>query len=232
MRSVVICLAPLLLLVACSHQEAFEDAEREISSQDEVIRALRGRNESLLAQQNAREAQLQAVRAERDALLQGNESLDKDLLAMKAHLKSFEKKFGKWDAEFGVRLKAHADGMAFEVADTVLFATGQSALSSRGKEVLAKIAKRIMEHQGKIRVEGHTDNQPVVVHAKEYPKGNLQLSGRRALEVAFFLIKEARLSPASVSYAGYGQYRPLTGNATSEDRARNRRVEIVLLTGS
>jgi hypothetical protein len=81
MKSKMMMAAPLLLLAltGCTHQEAFRDAKREIASQDEVMRELRTRNEELMARDRALSADLDAARAEADALRTGRQDLDKDL---------------------------------------------------------------------------------------------------------------------------------------------------------
>ena len=233
MKFVVLCLVPLLCLVqACATQEAYDDTKRELSSQDDVIQELRQRNEGLIAKQRSLETDLKAAQAEVAALRTGKETVDKDVAAMKNRLRSFEERFGKWDAEFGVRLKAHAEGVALEVKETLLFAVGKATLTAKGKQLLEGLAPRLAEHPGKIRVDGHTDDQPVVIHKKEFPMGNLQLSGRRALVVADFLLGKSGLEPGKISFAGFGEHRPVVANARGDARARNRRVEIVLLSGS
>ena len=81
-----------------------------------------------------------------------------------------------------------------------------------------------------MRVEGHTDNVPIVkaeTKAK-YPAGNLDLSLQRALHVADWLVKEGGLEGKRVSCAGYGEHRPRTDNGTAEGRKKNRRVEILI----
>ena len=233
MKSVVLCLLPLLLLVpGCATQEAYDDTKRELSSQDEVIQELRRHNEGLITRQRALEIDLKAAQAQVTALRAGKETVDKDVAAMKSRLEAFEERFGKWDAEFGVRLKAHAEGVALEVEETLLFKVGKASLTAKGRELLERLAPKLAEHQGNIRVDGHTDDQPVVIHKKEFPLGNLQLSGMRALVVADFLLGKGGIEPGKVAFAGYGEHRPVVANAVSDGRARNRRVEIVLLSGS
>ena len=73
-------------------------------------------------------------------------------------------------------------------------------MKTSGKAALKQIATSL---QGLlVRVEGHTDNDPVKVTKNRYPYGNLELSGRRALEVANFLIRECNFPARSVSYCG------------------------------
>jgi len=231
MKSVLFGLSPVVLLLAgCATQEAYDDTKRELASQDEVIRTLKTRNDSLLSKQRSLSVDLKASRAEVAALKAGKAGVDKDVAAMKTRLAEFEKSFGKWDAEAGIRVKAHAEGVALEVAETLLFKVGKARLSAKGESVLGKLAEKLAAHPGNIRIDGHTDDQAVVVHAKEYPYGNLQLSGRRALVVAHFLVGKGGLPAGKVSFAGYGEHKPLVSNAGADGRARNRRVEIVLLS--
>jgi chemotaxis protein MotB len=75
-------------------------------------------------------------------------------------------------------------------------------------------------------IEGHTDNTPI--HTLQYPT-NWELSTARATTVVRWLIANYRLPPARLSAAGYGEYHPLVANTTPENRAKNRRVDIVLL---
>ena len=68
-----------------------------------------------------------------------------------------------------------------------------------------------------------------MVHAKEYPLGNLELSGERALKVADYLSKEGGLQADRVSFAGYGEHSPIEPNDSDSHRAHNRRVEIIIV---
>lgn len=228
-RTLALGLAGIVLAGGCSHQEAFDDARQEIKNQDVVIRELRAANEELQAANRELQARLKASQAEVAALKEGRSSLDRDVEAIEARIKEFEERFGKLDELGGIRMKAAADGVALEVAETVLFETGKADLRPEGKELLKEVAGRISSHEGHIRVEGHTDNRPVVLTRDQYPMGNLQLSGKRALVVADFLIDECGLDAERVSFAGYGEHRPVVPNTSPENMARNRRVEIVLV---
>lgn len=214
MRRTAIVFAVLVLVCGCTQQEAFSDARRDLGHQDEVIVQLRKRNTQLMADARELKGRLLTAQTEITALRRGRETLDDDMRALGAQLNSFEERFGKLNDLEGILLKSTADGVALEVADTVLFAPGKSKLKDAGAKLLRDLAQRISAHEGPIRIEGHTDNQPVVVTASTYPMGNLQLSGRRALVVAHFLVKECSMPAGRVSYAGYGEHRPVVANST------------------
>lgn len=127
-----------------------------------------------------------------------------------------------------------ADGLEAEVTnrgiqlvldDRLLFSSGSAQLSADGLQLLANVGKAIKPFNRFIRVEGHTDDVPI--ETRRYPS-NWELSAARAVNVVKFFINEAGLSPAILSAAGYGSSRPRAGNDSAEDRAKNRRVEIIL----
>ena len=78
-----------------------------------------------------------------------------------------------------------------------------------------------------IRIEGHTDNRPI--NTAKYPS-NWELSSDRATQVVRYLTDQHSFDPKRISALGFGEYRPMATNDNDEDRARNRRVDIVVLT--
>lgn len=108
----------------------------------------------------------------------------------------------------------------------VFFETGKAEIRKQAEETLKRLAEALKGHA--IRIDGHTDDQPVVVNKETYPS-NWHLSGARALNVLLFLEANG-LDPQSLSFAGYGEYRPREPNAPGRKGNRqNRRVEISIL---
>lgn len=224
MRAAVLGLAGLLMLGACATQSV-DDAKAEVRNQDLVIKELKARNEDLLAQNKLLDTELSATRAE-VARLKTDRSASQLMGDVAERLKQLEAELGKSGE---MHFKARGDGIAVEVAETMLFESGKSTLKASGIKLLKSLSAKLVEMPGDIRVEGHTDNQPVKVHAKDFPLGNLQLSGARGLAVADALIHHCGLESGRVSYAGYGEFRPVAENESANGRSRNRRVEIVIL---
>jgi chemotaxis protein MotB len=75
-------------------------------------------------------------------------------------------------------------------------------------------------------VEGHTDDLPI--NTARFPS-NWELSTGRATTVVRYLIEAWKLPPERLSSAGYGEYKPLVANTSAANRAKNRRVDIVIL---
>ncbi len=110
--------------------------------------------------------------------------------------------------------------------DQILFGSGSTSIKAEGRGVLGKVARQLKDLAGhRIRVEGHTDSLPI--SRPRYPS-NWELSGARAAVVVRFLVDQG-LDPATLSAAGWGPYQPIADNATPKGRARNRRIEIVLV---
>jgi len=116
--------------------------------------------------------------------------------------------------------------MTVKMKDKILFASGSASIGKEGQAALDKVAQALKEVKGKIiRVEGHTDDDPVD------PKGpfpsNWQLSLARAMAVVQHL-QDRGVDPTKLSAAGYGQYQPIAANDTPAHKSLNRRIEIVL----
>lgn len=118
-------------------------------------------------------------------------------------------------------------GLVISFLDTLLFDLGQADLRSNALPVLDKVAAAVKPSAQILRVEGHTDDLPIAT--VQYPS-NWELSAARAISVTRYFIVKHGIDPRRLSATGYGEYRPLVANNSSEDnRKRNRRVDIVVL---
>jgi len=121
----------------------------------------------------------------------------------------------------GVDVVANPEGLALRVEGSVLFSSGSIELTAEGRQVLGQLADAVQGHAGRVRVSGHTDNDPIVHSQWET---NIRLSAERAMAVREFLISQGAAAER-MSIAGYGEFVPVDPG----DNSRNRRVEIVLL---
>jgi len=106
------------------------------------------------------------------------------------------------------------------------FDSGQAELKPETKIFLVKLGKILNSSSGRIRIEGHTDNMPLMF--SERFVSNWDLSTARASSVAAALITGSGVSKARLVVAGFSDSRPLTSNVTKEGRAKNRRIEIIV----
>ena len=90
-----------------------------------------------------------------------------------------------------------------------------------------KVAAVIQNIRNPVRIEGHTDNVPIAT--RRFPS-NWELSTARAVQVLKYFIAAGEIDPSRLSAVGYGEAKPVLPNNTPENRTKNRRVEIVLVT--
>ena len=121
---------------------------------------------------------------------------------------------------------AHAGGLVLSLAEAGSFPPGRADLTPSARLVMRTIAEAIRRVPNDVRVEGHTDDEPVL---NGLFSSNWDLSTARATRVVQFLSEVAGLDPSRLSAAGYAEFRPRVPNDSPEARARNRRVDIVVL---
>jgi chemotaxis protein MotB len=112
-----------------------------------------------------------------------------------------------------------------EIRTDILFPSGSATLSATAVEVIRKLAQTLAELPNPVRVEGHTDSQPIETTA--FPS-NWELSSARAASVVH-LIANSGVDPARLSVIGRGQFSPTQPNTTAAGRNANRRVLISIL---
>jgi len=227
----VITLTVLLAWIAlagtgCVSREKYDQLHQIKDVQDRQIDELKRTLGELDRQKTDARRKAELAALELDKTVQQKNTLDEGYGRLLAQLKEWEGKVGQLPA--GVTLEQRPEGLVFNVEGEVLFDSGRHRIKPEGERTLLDLAARIRDQQVDLVVEGHTDNEPVRMSIKEYPKGNLDLSGRRALEVADFLIHQGKLEPQHVAFAGFGENRPKGDNASAAGRRQNRRVELLL----
>lgn len=110
--------------------------------------------------------------------------------------------------------------------EELLFASGKYQVGAAGTSALNKLAAALANQNDlEILVEGHTDSIPI---SKGSVKDNWDLSVLRATAVVKVLMSNPNLNPTQLTAAGRGEYLPFKSNESSEGRAANRRIEIIL----
>ena len=127
-----------------------------------------------------------------------------------------------------VTVRRHGNWVEVEIKTDILFPSGVATLSPAAEQVLQQLAETLKPFPNAIRVEGHTDNRPISTSA--FPS-NWELSAARAASVVH-LFTRAGMDPARLAVIGLGENRPAQSNATPQGRNANRRVLLVILSGS
>ena len=119
------------------------------------------------------------------------------------------------------------DQLKVTVASEILFPSGSAELAPAGADVLRKVAAAANQSRDEVRVEGHTDSDPIAPVLAQYYPSNWELSTARAA-VAVRTLQATGMVPAErLAAVGYGDSHPVAPNDTAEGRAKNRRVEII-----
>ncbi len=105
------------------------------------------------------------------------------------------------------------------------FGSGEATLDPKAVAVLARIREHLAGTSGRIEVAGHTDNQPIET---DRFRSNWELSAARAVSVAHELMADGSIPATRVAVSGHADTMPIASNDRDAERARNRRVEIVV----
>jgi len=131
-----------------------------------------------------------------------------------------------------VEIQQLQDRLKVTVLNEILFPEGGWELNQKGRETLNKMVPVLKNLTNqRIEVNGYTDNVPIGPELKSRFPSNWELSTARATDVVRYLIKEG-VNPQLLSATGYGQEDPVAPNDTPEGRAKNRRIEIVLVAAT
>jgi chemotaxis protein MotB len=129
-----------------------------------------------------------------------------------------------------VLLSEDGERLRVELVDKILFDSGEATISKRGGEVLKLVGTVLAGVQGKlVQVSGHTDDSPPTSKIQDLFPTNWELSTARATNVVRFLEDTTAIPGKRLVATGYGQFRPVATNANHAGRARNRRIEILLV---
>ena len=124
-----------------------------------------------------------------------------------------------------ITLSTNERGLTVHVAEELGFASGSADPKAEMFRVLDTLVAILQRLPRDIRVEGHTDDVPINTPVF---RSNWHLSVARAVNVTYYLVDQG-LDPEKVSVAGYGEFHPLVPNTSEGNRAKNRRVDIVIM---
>lgn len=151
-----------------------------------------------------------------------NENIEKTVDKLEKSLKDFVQ---AQNMEKMISIVKTDKGISIRVIDSIFFAPGSAVLLQNAQPVLTKIFDTVEYTPYFMNIEGHTDDTPIGRGALS----NWDLSAARAVSVVKFFLNDG-FNPARISASGYGEYHPILPNITPENRAKNRRVEINIIS--
>ncbi|WP_421978661.1 OmpA family protein [Roseivirga seohaensis] len=190
--------------------------QKRLLAMEEDLNIQKKRNEELaedLSKREARVAELEKLISDKEAAVQ----------ALKNKVTNALLNFNEDDLKVEVR-----NGKVYvSLAEQLLFGTGSIAVDQKGVSALQQLANAIKTNPDiNIMVEGHTDNVPFS-RKTQYMSDNWDLSVLRATSIVRILV-EGGVSPTSITASGRGESTPVVANDSPENKAKNRRTEIIL----
>jgi chemotaxis protein MotB len=125
-----------------------------------------------------------------------------------------------------VDIKPKKEGLVVSLREMGFYESGSSTMRASSVEAVDRLAKVVIPRMENLRIEGHTDNIPI--HNSHFPS-NWELSTARSTELVRMFIVRYHVEPNRLSAAGFAEFHPVDDNDTPEGRARNRRIDIVIL---
>ncbi|MBM4292102.1 MAG: endoflagellar motor protein [Deltaproteobacteria bacterium] len=210
---------------------------------DASLKATHARAEGLGADKASLEAQLAESQRRAAELLSDKTALKNSVEEMQAALQEQARRQAEVEARVAsfrsllarfkplidtgkLKVKIVDGRMVLVLATDVLFAKGSADLSEEGAAAVTEVAEVLASMPPRhYQVEGHTDNDPIAT--KRYPS-NWELAADRALRVVKAMV-DAGLPVGQISGASYGEAHPAAPNDTPEQKAQNRRIEVVMM---
>lgn len=203
--------------------EALQAEENVLKDKMENMSEAVAEAEGLKKQLSKVEAEIAEVEQELTELQQKMDQLQENKIKEKADALSaaLEKEIA---AEM-IEVEAKDESIIIRIRDKGSFSAGSARLTDDFIEILEIIAEELSSTSGSIIVAGHTDDIPI--NTARF-RSNWALSSARSVAVAHELLLDTRLDKSRFSVQGFADARPLVDNETPENRAKNRRVEIII----
>ena len=155
---------------------------------------------------------------------------------------AFEKQFANEIKQDIISIERDGNLQRFMFSDRILFKTDEAHLQPLGRHTLTAVGRLLQNYRTdekgqqlyqSIQIEGHTDNVPII----SPDRSNWELSSDRAIAVLRLFVDHIGIDPRTLKATGYAEYRPTVGdsfdiegaNDTDAKKAKNRRIEIVLV---
>ncbi len=185
------------------------DAQANLQKREDEL----GIMQKTLEEKSKRLEDLERKLAEKDAMVQNLKNK-----VMEA-LKGFK--------DSGLSIEVKNGKVYVSMSEKLLFASGSAEVDQRGKDALQELANVLAkEKEINVMIEGHTDNVPL--KGTGCNKDNWDLSVSRATSIVKILLSSGGITPSRITAAGRGEFVPLVANDSNENKAKNRRTEIIL----
>ncbi|HLV38599.1 OmpA/MotB family protein [Xanthomarina sp.] len=195
------------------------------------------KNRELLARLEAKEHALESENARLEALKKELESrsnrvaeLESMIAAKDAAMTELKNAISRALVDFegkGLTVVQRDGKVYVSMENKLLFQSGSWAVGVEGTKAVNQLGSVLADNPDiNVLIEGHTDNVPY--SGNGIMKGNWDLSTKRATAIVEILRQNSSINPENLTAAGRGEYAPIATNETSEGKAKNRRIEVIL----
>jgi chemotaxis protein MotB len=146
--------------------------------------------------------------------------------AMEALRRTLDAALAEAIADRRVEVIQDLRGLVISMPDDAAFPSADAEITPTARLMIERVAGTIQSLPNPIRIEGHTDDVPI---STDRFGSNWELSTARASAVVAHLVTNAGIAPSRLSAAGYGEFHPRVPNSSPANRAKNRRIDIVVL---
>lgn len=195
------------------------------------------KNRELLAQLEAKEqalasenARLEKLKKELEERSNRVEELENVIAAKDAAMTNLKNAISRALTDFegkGLTVEQRDGKVYVSMENKLLFSSGSWAVGNEGRKAVEQLGNVLADNpEIAILIEGHTDNVPY--SGSGQVKGNWDLSTKRATAIVQILGENQQIKPENLTAAGRGEHVPVASNDTSEGKAKNRRIEVIL----
>ena len=217
--------------------QKIDGLEQQVAQLEGGLKSVRGEVASRTAELAGTKAALSGARAELSGTKEQLSATTDEVEKLRRLREEAEKEAAQFRA-LATKLRAMIDAGELEVVmrdgrinlklpDNILFPSGSRRLKRGGRAALKKVADALKSVEDReFLIAGHTDNVPLKKGVRF--RDNWDLSTARAVEVVRLMVANG-VPQTQLIAAGYGEFDPIASNDTAEGRAKNRRLEIVLM---
>lgn len=160
-------------------------------------------------------------------IIEDSVDVESELNELEEQLKEYIDTLGLGDR---ISIEVEERGIVIRSMDNVFFDSGKDDIKPESLEILKSVAEILNREEfvdRQIKVEGHTDSDSII-RSSRFPT-NWELSSARATRVLRYMVENESIEGYRISSAGYSYYREIAPNDSPENKAKNRRVDIVIL---
>ncbi len=220
----------IIVIIAAAHsakiQVKLDEVKQAEANQQANLEKAHQTVDMLTLQKLELEREIHLLEARRNELVSSIETAGTKTDEAERNMATVKTQLAAALQELNIDFEETGEGLMIRLPEKVLFASGSSELAEEGKKVVGRIAGVLQHFSQRVRIEGYTDDVPV---SHSPYRSNWELSSARAISVMREMVDGHGLAASRFTVAGMGEYKPLVDNSNEENRARNRRVEIVIL---